>query len=69
MALLGQPDPLYAYRSCGSLKSCRLVPGHYRFWVRAIGSGGPDNSPATYGFRIVEAHKSAHTARTARSPL
>jgi hypothetical protein len=42
-----------AYRSCASPKTYqRLASGRYRLFVRAVGPGGVDPTPATYRFRI-----------------
>lgn len=45
------------FRSCGSLKRpvkryVHLARRHYRFYVRAVGPGGTDNTPASHGFAI-----------------
>jgi hypothetical protein len=45
------PSPRYA--SCGSSTTFKhLRPGDYELYVRAIGPGGTDKTPATYRFRI-----------------
>lgn len=41
------------YRSCASPKTYkRLTAGRYKLFVRAVGPGGTDPTPATYRFRI-----------------
>jgi hypothetical protein len=41
------------YASCGSSKTSKnLKPGSYVLYVRAIGPGSVDATPATYKFKI-----------------
>ena len=41
------------YRPCSSPKTYkRPTHGRYKFFVRAVGSGGADPTPATYRFKI-----------------
>jgi hypothetical protein len=49
----GAKTPSPKYSSCGSSKTFKdLKAGKYEFYVRAIGPGGVDKSPATYTFKI-----------------
>jgi hypothetical protein len=49
----GAKTPSPKYSSCGSSKTFKhLKAGSYVLYVRAIGPGGVDKSPATYGFKI-----------------
>jgi streptogramin lyase len=41
-----------AFKACKSPKSYRLVPGRYRFEVRAVLGGTADATPAKRGFRV-----------------
>jgi hypothetical protein len=41
------------YTRCGSSRRYSHLPaGHYRFYVRATGPGGTDNTPATHNFTM-----------------
>ena len=45
------PSPRYA--PCGTPKTFKhLQTGSYVFYVRAVGPGGPDKTPATYRFKM-----------------
>jgi hypothetical protein len=49
----GAKTPAPGYSRCGLSKTFKnLKAGKYEFYVRAIGPGGVDKSPATYNFRI-----------------
>jgi hypothetical protein len=49
----GVKTPSPKYSKCGSSKTFKhLKAGKYEFYVRAIGPGGVDKSPATYKFKI-----------------
>lgn len=52
-ALKGKRKAAPRFIACRSPKSYALVPGAYKFSVRAIGAGGDDPSPATRSFRIL----------------
>ena len=45
------PSPKYS--SCGSTKTFKhLKAGSYKLYVRAVGPGGTDKTPATYTFKV-----------------
>jgi hypothetical protein len=49
----GQPAPAPRYVACNSPKIyTQLEPGGYVFYVRAVGPGGPDPTPARHRFAI-----------------
>ena len=49
----GAETPSPKYSSCGSAKTFKhLKVGRYVLYVRALGPGGADTSPATYKFKI-----------------
>lgn len=50
---LGKAHKKAAFKACSSVKRYKhLKPGKYTFEVRAIGSGGPDPTPAKKSFKI-----------------
>ncbi len=53
MTTPGHPTPRRHFVSCSTPKRyTNLKPGEYRFFVRAVGPGGPDPTPASARFRI-----------------
>ena len=49
----GAKTPSPVYSSCGSSKTFKgLKAGSYVLYVRAVGPGGADKTPATYRFKI-----------------
>jgi hypothetical protein len=54
----------HVYRACGAARTdlaattryVHLAKGTYIFYVRAVGPGGPDKTPATRKFTISAAH-------------
>ena len=49
----GAKTPAPEYVSCGSSKTfSHLKAGNYELYVRAVGPGGTDKTPATYRFKI-----------------
>jgi hypothetical protein len=46
-----------AFASCRSPKVLHLVPGRYRFAVRAVGAGGTDASPAERAFKVIRTRR------------
>jgi hypothetical protein len=51
--LVSDSHPTPAFRLCSSGKGYRdLRPGRYTFQVRAVGSLGPDPTPAQYTFKV-----------------
>jgi hypothetical protein len=52
-AVGGVKTPPPGYAACGASITFRhLSPGRYVFYVRAVGAGGADRTPATYAFTI-----------------
>jgi len=51
--LKGKKTKAAPFRGCKSPKRYRLVPGRYRFQVRAVSAGVPDPTPAVRKFKIV----------------
>jgi streptogramin lyase len=54
--LKGKKTRVGAFKGCKSPKRYKLVPGRYRFQVRAVNSGVPDPTPAVRKFKIVRVH-------------
>ncbi|HYQ79201.1 MAG TPA: hypothetical protein VEP91_08885 [Solirubrobacterales bacterium] len=51
--LKGKKTKTAAFKGCKSPKRYKLVPGRYRFQVRAVAGGVPDPTPAVRKFKIV----------------
>jgi len=51
--LKGKKTKAAPFKGCKSPKRYRLVPGRYRFQVRALSGGVPDPTPAVRKFKIV----------------
>ena len=49
----GAKAPKIRYAKCGRVKTYRhLKPGHFKFYVLAVGAGGTSKKPATYTFKL-----------------
>ena len=51
--LKGKKAKAAPFKGCKSPKRYKLVPGRYRFQVRAVNAGVPDPTPAASKFKIV----------------
>jgi hypothetical protein len=51
--LKGKKTKAALFKGCKSPKRYKLVPGRYRFQVRAVSGGVPDPTPAVRKFKIV----------------
>lgn len=51
--LKGKKTKVAPFKGCKSPKRYKLVPGRYRFQVRAVNGGVPDSTPALRKFEIV----------------
>jgi len=51
--LKGKKTKVAPFKGCKSPKRYKLVPGRYRFQVRAVSGGVPDPTPAVRKFKIV----------------
>ncbi|HEX6781310.1 MAG TPA: hypothetical protein VF125_04685 [Solirubrobacterales bacterium] len=54
--LKGEQTTATPFKACTSPKRYKLVPGRYRFQVRAVSAGVPDPTPAARKFKIVRIH-------------